>query len=169
MKFFHPINYWVTSLTTAIVVDHLAVVTHPGEGWRHDGAGDGGVVLLGDDDRQCRGQLHQLDLDVEENRLHLAPAESRAGTEEMLYLTTHSTHFIYGYMASDIWLRTIEIVRERKPAAATWATLSDYQQGLFYMHHPTDRMTHTTAFVTPVVEYWLEREIAPVLEGDKQK
>ena len=25
----------------------------------------------------------------------------------MFYLTTHSTHFISGYMASDIWLRTI--------------------------------------------------------------
>ena len=30
------------------------------------------------------------------------------------------------------------------------------------MHHPTDRITHTTAFVTPVVEHWLEREIAAV-------
>ena len=30
----------------------------------------------------------------------------------------------------------------------------------FYMHHPTDRIEHTTAFVTPVVEHWLEREIA---------
>ena len=28
------------------------------------------------------------------------------------------------------------------------------------MHHPTDRITHTTAFITPVVEHWLEREIA---------
>ena len=28
----------------------------------------------------------------------------------VFYLTTHSTHFIYGYMASDIWLRTILIV-----------------------------------------------------------
>ena len=28
------------------------------------------------------------------------------------------------------------------------------------MHHPTDRITHTTAFVTPVVEDWLEQEIA---------
>ena len=28
------------------------------------------------------------------------------------------------------------------------------------MHHPTDRITHTTAIVTPVVEHWLEREIA---------
>ena len=32
--------------------------------------------------------------------------------------------------------------------------------GFFYMHHPTDRIAHTTAFVTPVVEHWLEREIA---------
>ena len=28
------------------------------------------------------------------------------------------------------------------------------------MHDPTDRITHTTAFVTPVVEHWLERKIA---------
>ena len=31
---------------------------------------------------------------------------------EMFYLTTHSTRFIYGYMASDIWLRTILILRK---------------------------------------------------------
>ena len=34
------------------------------------------------------------------------------GRKEMFYLTTHSTHFIYGYMTSDIWLRTILIVRK---------------------------------------------------------
>ena len=34
------------------------------------------------------------------------------GRKEMFYLTTHSTHFIYGYMASDIWLRTILLVRK---------------------------------------------------------
>ena len=28
------------------------------------------------------------------------------------------------------------------------------------MHHPTDRIAHTTAFVTPVMDHWLEREIA---------
>ena len=28
------------------------------------------------------------------------------------------------------------------------------------MHHPTDRIAHTTAFVTPVVEHWLEQETA---------
>ena len=28
------------------------------------------------------------------------------------------------------------------------------------MHQPTQRIIYTTAFVTPVVEHWLEREIA---------
>ena len=33
---------------------------------------------------------------------------------KMFYLMMHSTHFIYGYMASDIWLGTILIVRKEK-------------------------------------------------------
>ena len=79
----------------------------------------------------------------------------REGEREMFYLTTHSTHFIYGYMASGIWLRTILIVRKE-----TSCRHIGYSYRLFYMHHPTDRITHTMAFVTPVVEHWLEREIA---------
>ena len=35
-----------------------------------------------------------------------------SGRKEIFYLTTHSTHFIYGYMASDIWYRTTQIARE---------------------------------------------------------
>ena len=31
------------------------------------------------------------------------------------------------------------------------------------MHHPTDRIAHITAFVTSVVEPWLEREIAQLI------
>ena len=31
------------------------------------------------------------------------------------------------------------------------------------MHHPTDRRTYTTAFVTPVVEHWLEREMGQLV------
>ena len=46
----------------------------------------------------------------------------------MFYLTTHSTHFIYGYMVSDIWLRTILIVRK------------EGRKELFYL------MTHSTHF-----------------------
>ena len=70
----------------------------------------------------------------------------------------HSTHFIYSYMASDH--KGPLKYRERKSAATTWAMISDWQQGFFYMHHPTGRITHTTTFVTPVVEHWLEWEIA---------
>ena len=33
------------------------------------------------------------------------------------------------------------------------------------MHHPTDRITHTTAFVTPVAGNWLEREVAEWVEN----
>ena len=30
-------------------------------------------------------------------------------------------------------------------------------KGSLYMYHPTDMIAHTKAFVTPVVEHWLER------------
>ena len=42
-------------------------------------------------------------------------SDSEKGRKEMFYLTTHSTHFIYDYMASDIWLRTILILRKGNP------------------------------------------------------
>ena len=41
----------------------------------------------------------------------LAGMRNREGRNEMFDLTMHSTHFIYGYMASDIWQRTTQIVR----------------------------------------------------------
>ena len=34
------------------------------------------------------------------------------------------------------------------------------QQGIFYMHFPTGRTAHTTAFDGPVVDHWLEGKIA---------
>ena len=50
------------------------------------------------------------------------------GRKEVFYLTTHSTHFILRlYMASDIWLRTILIVRE---------------EGRKEMFHLTTQSTH---------------------------
>ena len=36
----------------------------------------------------------------DDRALWIIRSEGRKG---MFYLTTHSTHFIYGYMASDIW------------------------------------------------------------------
>ena len=70
----------------------------------------------------------------------------------MFYLTTQSTHFIYCYMTSDIWLKDTSDSETGKPLPPHRLL----QQGFFYMHHPTDRIIHTTAFVTPVVEHWLE-------------
>ena len=67
----------------------------------------------------------------------------------MFYLTTHSTHFIYGYMASDIWLRTILIVRKETRYRHIGYSLRLTARVLLYA---TDRIAHTTAFVTPVVE-----------------
>ena len=37
------------------------------------------------------------------------------------------------------------------------------------MHHPTDRIANTTAIVTPVVEHWLEREIAQWVQPMKDR
>ena len=49
----------------------------------------------------------------------------------MFYLTTHSTHFIYGYMVSDIWLRTILIVRKETRCRQIGYSLSINSKGSF--------------------------------------
>ena len=72
----------------------------------------------------------------------------------MFYLTTHSTHFIYSYMVKD------HSDSERgNPLPPHRLLFPISSKGYFILHHPTDRIAHTTAFVTPVVEHWLEREI----------
>ena len=48
---------------------------------------------------------------------------TKEGMKEIFYLKTHSTHFIYGYMASGIWQRTTQIVRDETRFRHT--TLSD--------------------------------------------
>ena len=47
------------------------------------------------------------------------------GKERNFYLMTYSTHFIYGYMAYIRHMVKYYSDSERKPAAATVATLSD--------------------------------------------
>ena len=39
-------------------------------------------------------------------------------------------------------------------------TLNSKVKKYIYVHLPTDRIAHTTAFIKPVVEDWLEGEIA---------
>ena len=60
-------------------------------------------------------------------------------------LTTHSTHFIY------VLYYVGNIAKDN----------SDSQKGNSFpinVHYHTDRITHTMAFVTPVVDHWLERD-----------
>ena len=77
----------------------------------------------------------------------------RKGRKEMFYLMTHSTHFIYDYMVSDM-------VKERVNLLPPHGLLFLIRiKGSFISIIP-DRIIHTTAFITPVMEHWLEREIA---------
>ena len=86
---------------------------------------------------------------------HSAHKRDNSGRKEMFYLTTHSRHFIYGYMAKH------HSHSERGNLLLPHRLLFPISsKGSFIMHHPTYRIIHTTAFVTPVVEHWLEREIA---------
>ena len=66
---------------------------------------------------------------------------------EMFYLTTHSTHFIYGYMASDIWLRTILIVRKETHCHHTGYSYrqDNTYHGLCYTSHGALAGTRSSA------------------------
>ena len=71
----------------------------------------------GPESRQCdradRGFSQLLEDTDQPNRILTCRLRNREREREMFYLTTHSTHFIYGYMASDIWLRIFLIVRKK--------------------------------------------------------
>ena len=74
--------------------------------------------------------------------------------KEMVYLMMHLTHFIYGYMASDIWWRTTQIVREETRCCHMGYSFRLTARVLLCApsHIPQ-------AFGTPVMEHWLEREV----------
>ena len=67
-----------------------------------------------------------------------------------------------------LWLYDIELMVKDHSDSKTgnllpplhWLLFPVYQQVFFYMHHPTDRIEHTMAFGTPVMEHLLEWEIA---------
>ena len=71
----------------------------------------------------------------------------------MFYLTTHSTHFIYGYMASDM-IKDHSDSERGNPLPPHKLLFPINSKGSFICTIP-DRIAHTTAFVTPVVEHWL--------------
>ena len=91
---------------------------------------------------------------------------------EMFYLTTHSTHFIYCYMASDIWLRTILIVRKetrcRHIGFSYWLTArvllyapshrqDNTYHGLYYTSRGALAGTRITQVILNII-FWLSME-----------
>ena len=74
----------------------------------------------------------------------------------MFYLTTRSTHFylrLYG-------VRNMVKDHSDSEKGNPLLFFPISSKVFLYMHHPTYRITHTTAIVTPVAEHWLEQEIA---------
>ena len=72
----------------------------------------------------------------------------------MFYLTTHSTHFIYGYNYGVRYIVKDQSDSEGgNPLPLHGLLFPIGSKGYFIMHHSTDRITHTTAFVALVVEH----------------
>ena len=93
----------------------------------------------------------------------------------MFYLTTHSTHFIYGYMVSDIWLRTILIVRKETRCRHIGYSYRLPARVLLYApSHRQDNTYHSLCYTSrgalagtrnssmgPSHQGWIRRSIAP--------
>ena len=74
----------------------------------------------------------------------------KEGRKEMFYLMMHSTHFSYGYMVKD------HSDRERGNLLPPHGLLFLINSNVSFYALSTDRIIHTTTFVTPVVEHRLE-------------
>ena len=106
-----------------------------------------------------RGCRPYLEMDGQGEIAPMASAEigRKEGRKEMFYLTTHSTHFIYGYMASDIWLRTILIVKKETRCRHIGYSLRLAARVLLYApSHRQDNTYHGLCYTSRGVE------IAPV-------
>ena len=88
--------------------------------------------------------------------------------ERHFYLTTHSTYFIYGYMASDIWLRTILIVRKETRCRHIGYSYRLTARVLLYPpSHRQDNTYHGLCYTSRGAR--LEREIAQWIHPMKDR
>ena len=69
------------------------------------------------------------------------------------YLTTHSTHFIYGYMASDIWYMTTQIAREETRCRhISYSCRLAARVLLYASSHRRDKTYHGLCFTLPDID-----------------
>ena len=69
----------------------------------------------------------------------------------MFYLTTHSTFYLPSYGVGYIVKNNLD--SERENPLPTLQNLLRLAAMVLYMHHPSDMIVHTMAFVTPAVEH----------------
>ena len=79
--------------------------------------------------------------------------------KEMFYLTMLSTHFILRLYGVGHMVKDHSNIERGNPLPPHGLLFLINSKGSFICTIP-DRIAHTMAFVTPVVEHWLEREIA---------
>ena len=77
----------------------------------------------------------------------------------MFYLMTHSTHFILRLYGIRHMVKDHSDSEKGNPLPPHRLLFPINSKGSFICTIP-DKIAHTTAFVTPVVEHWLEQEIA---------
>ena len=90
----------------------------------------------------------------------LSSPRTESERKDVFYLTTFSAHFylrLYGvgYMVNDL-----SDSERGNPLPPLHGLLFLINSKGSFMHHPTDRISYTTAFLTPVMEHWLERVMA---------
>ena len=67
----------------------------------------------------------------------------------MFYLTTHSTHFIYGYMVSDIWVKDHSDSEKGNPLPPHRLLLSINSKVLLYaLSHRQDSTYHSLCYTS---------------------
>ena len=65
----------------------------------------------------------------------------------------HSTHFVYCYMVSDIMVKDHSDSKRENPLPLLHGLHYLVSNNVIFTQHPIDRIAHTTAFITPVVEH----------------
>ena len=95
-----PVRHWAVRPQQPLLLRPLRDARHPARRRAHGESDQPPRIVSGQS--MCPVATGRRDTDCEDRE-----------KEKLFYLTTHSTLFIYGYMASDIWLRTILIVRKK--------------------------------------------------------
>ena len=86
---------------------------------------------------------------------------------KMFYLTMLSTHFIYRYSVR--YMVKDHSASERGNPLPPHTLLFPISSKGSFICIIRQRIAHTTAFVTPVVEHWVEREIAQKVHPMKDR